>query len=160
MKKRIKALAALIVDSDVVADIGTDHAYLLIELFKNKQIKFAYAIDNKDGPIKNATNNLLNANCLDNCQVIKADGLSFLASHPIDTLIFAGIGGLNIIDIIKNNEEKLKNIKYIVTDIHRHEKEVIVYLKHLGYLIDDEVALKEKRKAYHLIRFKKQINKL
>ena len=57
MSKRIKEIASFIMPYKSVADIGTDHGYLLLEAF-NLGINFAQAIDNKVGPLNSAKNNL------------------------------------------------------------------------------------------------------
>lgn len=153
MKKRIKALAALVNDSKIIADIGCDHAHLIIELFNKNKIEFAYAIDNKDGPIRNATNNLINAGYMNKTKIIKADGLSFDFKQNIDTIILAGIGGINIVNILKKGQEKLKNIKYIIIDAHRHEDDVIAYLKEHNFNIKNDDYIIDNKKQYHLICF-------
>ncbi len=156
MANRIIELAKLIKKNSVIADIGTDHAYLIIELFKLNKIKYAYAVDNKDGPIRNAINNINKYNLEDKCKVIKADGLNFNVSKDIDTLVFAGLGGLNTIQIIEDNKKKLKYIKYIVTDIHRDDIKVKKYLNDLGFKVNKSVDIIDKKKGYHLVRYVKQ----
>jgi len=154
MSNRIKSLEDLIKKNSVVADIGCDHAYLIVELLLDKKIKYGYAIDNKDGPINNARKNITKFNLEDKCEIIKADGLSFNLNKKIDTLVFAGLGADNVINIIKVDKTKLKNIKYIVTDIHRNEPKLINYLKTLNYVIDKELSILDKKKKYHLVRYK------
>lgn len=153
MAKRIKTLASLIPNGSVVADIGCDHAYLIIELLKNNQIKYAYAIDNKDGPIKNAKNNIKRYNLEKFVEVIKANGLSFPFNKKINTLVFAGLGGNNVIDIINKDIDKLKNIDYIITDIHRDDLKVQKYLLSLGFKLTNSVDIIDKQKKYHLCRY-------
>lgn len=152
MANRIKTLVDLIKNNSVVADIGCDHAYLIIELLKQNKVIYAFGIDNKDGPINNAKTNL-SKYPFTNYSLIKADGLNFSFDKKIDTLVFAGLGGLNTIEIIDENKDKLKNIKYIVTDIHRDDNKVKEYLINLNYQIDEEINIIDKKKKYHLVRY-------
>lgn len=157
--RRIKELAKLIPNSAIVADIGCDHAYLIVELFKLNNLNFAYAIDNKDGPIKNAINNINKFNLNHKCKVIKADGLDFYFDRKIDTLVFAGLGGVNVINIIKKNIVKFKkNIKYIICDIHRDNKKFNLFLNFLNFELDKNFIIEQKNKKYYLCRYVKNEN--
>ncbi|MCQ2752926.1 MAG: class I SAM-dependent methyltransferase [Bacilli bacterium] len=153
MANRIKAIASLVPPNSVVADIGTDHAYLILELFKNQQIQYAYAIDNKDGPIANAKNNIEKHHLTDGCKVIKANGLDFPLDPKVNTLVLAGLGGMNIISILKHDEKKLKKIKTIITDAHRDNDKVTAYLLTLGYQVKEEKSIIDKKKKYQLIAY-------
>jgi len=154
MAKRINELAMLVKNNSVVADIGCDHAYLIVELFKQKKIKYAYAIDNKDGPVKNAINNINKYDLSDKCEVIKADGLSFDISKKVNTLVFAGMGGDNVIEIISKDISKIKNIKYIITDIHKNDKKLYEYLNTINFILDESKDIIDREKKYHLCRYK------
>ncbi|MCQ2794644.1 MAG: class I SAM-dependent methyltransferase [Bacilli bacterium] len=155
MANRIEEIAKLVPSKTVVADIGTDHAYLIINLLLSKKILYAYAIDNKTGPVQNALNNIKKYELEDKCEVIKADGLNFNMKSDINTLVFAGLGGLNVIKMINDNKAKLKYIKYIVTDIHRDDTKVREYLENFGFKVDTSIDIIDKKKGYHLVRYAK-----
>ena len=148
-------MAKLVPDDNIITDIGCDHAYLIIELFKLNKIKFAYAIDNKDGPIKNAIRNIDKYNLNDKCCIIKTNGLDFDFDKKIGTLIFADLGGRNAIKIIKNNIEKVQKIKYVVCDIRRNEKEFDCFLNFLNFRLDKDFFIVDHNKKYHLCRYAK-----
>lgn len=156
--KRIKELAKLVPDKTIVADIGCDHAYLIVELFKLNKLKFAYAIDNKDGPIKNAIKNINKFNLNDKCKIIKTDGLNFDFDKKIDTLVFAGLGGLNVIDMIQKNILKFKNVKYIICDIHRDNDKFDLFLSFLNFKLDKSLIVEQKNKKYNICRYIKNEN--
>lgn len=153
MANRIKALMDLVPNNSIVADIGCDHAYLIIELIKNDKAQYAYGIDNKSGPIKNAVTNVEKYQLFNRINIIKADGLDFNLDPKIDTLVFAGLGGMNVINIINKDKKKLKHIKYIVTDIHRDDAKVKEYLESLNYKVKESLDIIDKKKKYHLCRY-------
>lgn len=155
MANRIEEIAKLVPSKTVVADIGTDHAYLIINLLLSKKILYAYAIDNKSGPIQNAINNIKKYDLEDKCEVIKVDGLNFNLRKDVNTLVFAGLGGLNVIKMIEDNKAKLKYIKYIITDIHRDDIKVKEYLLNLGFKVSKSIDIIDKKKGYHLVRYAK-----
>ena len=48
---RLQAVADFVPSGCRVADIGTDHAYLAIELYKNDSSRFVIAADKNAGPV-------------------------------------------------------------------------------------------------------------
>ena len=73
----------------------------------------------------------------------------------IDTIIISGMGGLNVVGILKYKKELYKNVDTIIisanTDVDFVRREICK----LGYYIDDEVIVKEGNIIYPIIRFKK-----
>lgn len=53
LSKRLEMVAGL-VTQERIADIGTDHGYVPIYLYKQGRIKKAYACDVRKGPLENA----------------------------------------------------------------------------------------------------------
>ncbi len=84
----------------VVADIGTDHAYLPIELIRRGLAVRAVACDINRGPIERAVQNIRDAG-LENCiDTLLTDGLHGVERfRPTDILIF-GMGGELIVRIL------------------------------------------------------------
>ena len=84
----------------IVADIGTDHAYLPIEIIKRGLAKSAVACDINQGPIESARRNIEAAGLSDVIQTLRTDGLHGVEDyHPTDVLIF-GMGGELIVRIL------------------------------------------------------------
>ncbi len=52
LSKRLKAVADMVTEGNIAADIGTDHGYVPIYLIKNNISKKAYALDINEGPLK------------------------------------------------------------------------------------------------------------
>lgn len=150
---RIKKIAQLIPNNSIIADIGCDHAYLAIELFKLNKLKFAYLIDNKEGPIKNALKNIDKYKLNNKCKIIRTNGLNFNFDKKINTLIFAGLGGKNVIKIIEENFKKIENIKYIICDIRRDNEKFNYFLSFLNFKIDKYFIITDRKKKYHLYRY-------
>ena len=113
---RLKEISEYISLDDRVADIGSDHGYLLL-LLLDKGCKRLLGIENKNGPFLHLKENL-NQYLNDKIEVSFSDGLSYLPAD-INTLAFAGMGGKNIISILSNNESKLEQIEKIVVSKER-----------------------------------------
>ena len=57
ISKRLELVAGL-VSNEIIADIGTDHGYVPIYLYKQGKIKKAYACDVRKGPLEKCKQNI------------------------------------------------------------------------------------------------------
>ena len=149
--KRLKAISDFIYPYRRIADIGSDHGYLIKIAFDNNLIDYAYAIDNKEGPINSCKNNLKEYK---NVSYFLSDGLDDV-DESIDCVIIAGMGGMLIISILEKNKDKLKNIKRLILQANRDEYLLRKYLVENGFYIQDEKIIKEDNKYYEIDCFEK-----
>ena len=109
---RLDFIASLIDNKQaLVADIGSDHAFLAVKLLKNKQVKTVSNIEINQKPLEAGIKNL-KANFVykDTVNVIN-DGLkNWTLTKYFDYVVIAGMGGLNITEILKNAKVKIKNL--------------------------------------------------
>ena len=102
INNRLKQIGDLVEANSFCLDVGCDHALLDIYLVKkNKNIK-AIASDVKEGPLKNALENIKKEKLEDKIELRLGNGLDTY-SDDINTVIISGMGGRNIIGILKNN---------------------------------------------------------
>ena len=154
LSKRLESVASLIEENRSIIDIGCDHALLSIYIALNKKPNRVIASDNKEGPLEGAKENLKKYKVEDRVTLKLGDGVDPIESD-INTIIIAGMGGLNIVGILKYKRDLYKNVDTIIisanTDVDFVRKEICK----LGYFIDDEVIVKEGNIIYPIIRFKK-----
>ena len=105
---------------EVIADVGSDHAYLPIWLYLNQKIKKAYALDISENCVTKIKINLKKYNVPEDIVIpVLSDGLSCFDSeydfNELTDIIIAGIGGNNISKIIEKIYEtkNIKNINFI-----------------------------------------------
>ena len=114
MNKRLNALAEMVDKGSRVADIGTDHAYLPIELMNENKVSYAIASDIAAGPLQNAKDDIVAAGFEDKIETRLGAGLSTITkTDKIDTVVIAGMGGklmVQILDDALNNGFKFKNL--------------------------------------------------
>lgn len=152
MKTRIKELAKLIPPYKYLADIGCDHGYLIKEAFSEGVI-YAQAIDNKKGPLMQAQNNL--SEYKSKVDFFLSSGLKDLKDN-IEVVVIAGMGGNLIIDILKADLDKLKNVKRLIIQANKNIPEVREYItKNCGFKIAYEKIIFEDAIYYELIVFEK-----
>ena len=162
ISKRIQAVAAFIPPAKTIADIGCDHGYLIIEAFINHNISYAIAIDNEEKPLAQAKRNILPYSFYNNVRFSLSNGLSDL-NEAVDVIILSGIGGINALDIIKNNIENIKGARLII-QAARNLYNLRLGLNNLGFSISREEIIKDSNHFYEIIEFipnsKEKYNKI
>lgn len=137
------------VKGNTVADIGTDHAYIPIQLIKEKRADRVIASDIKDGPVNAAKRTVLKYGAENKIEIRKGPGLSILEKGEADTIIIAGMGGLLIEEIIKADKEKINGATLILQPMNG-QYELRKYLIDNGFEILKEDISVEGFKVYNL----------
>lgn len=151
---RLKTIGDLVSANSFCLDVGCDHAFLCIYLVKkNKNIK-AIASDVLEGPLKHARENIKREGLEKEIEVRLGDGLDTY-SDEVDTVIISGMGGRNMIGIFKKNIKVLKKIDTIIISPNNYQEDVKRFLCKNGFIIDDEVMVKEKKFIYQIIKLTK-----
>ena len=65
LDSRLSSVASLVRRGSVVADIGTDHGYLICWLIQNGISPYGIAADLRKGPLENARNTVVECNLED-----------------------------------------------------------------------------------------------
>ena len=99
LSERLLLTASFVRRGAVLADVGTDHAYIPAFLIKTGVISKAYASDINEGPLRNAEKTLKNENIL-GVSLIISDGLQNVPKRDISDVLIAGMGGELIAKII------------------------------------------------------------
>ena len=151
LSKRLQAIYDM-VPSGVAADVGSDHGKLIISLFEGGIISKGYAIENKKGPYTRLEKAIEDSGCKDHIIPMFSDGISQLPKD-VDIVILAGMGGTNIVDILKAHPGKLKNVRTIIVDAHNAIPEMRKAVCKMGYIIADEDIVQDSGKYYEIIKF-------
>jgi len=153
LSKRLKTIASMVPNS-IVADIGSDHGKLMIELFNSGKITKGYAVENKKGPYNRLVKALEEEGIIDSVIPMFSDGISDLPSS-VTTVVIAGMGGTLIVDILKKNQSKLENVDTLIIDAHSCIPFLREEISKMGYSIADEKIIKEDNIFYEIIKFNK-----
>ena len=98
---RLRALAALVPDGAVLADIGTDHAILPVSLLMAGRIPRAIASDIRSGPLDSARRTAERFAMQNRVSLRLGAGLETVAPFEADTVAIAGMGGETIAEILQ-----------------------------------------------------------
>lgn len=146
---RIDLIASLCNNSEVICDIGCDHAQVIVKAIKNYGVKFGYACDISEGPLKQAAINICNHNLKDKVKMILSDGFDNV-NDEFDTAILAGMGGILISNILSKGLDKIKNKKLII-EANSDVPMVREFLFNNNFIITDEYAIYDANKYYEII---------
>ena len=94
-------------------DVGTDHAYLPIYLFKRGRAGRCILTDLREGPLNNAKINW-EKNVGTVADVRQGNGLSVISEGEADIITISGMGGIEIAAIIEAGYSKLKTGQVLI----------------------------------------------
>ena len=92
LSKRLSVIASLVPFGARVCDIGTDHAFLAIELMRTKRACSVIATDVNEKPLQKAKINVEKSE-QSGITLRLCDGLEGVLPEEIDTVVIAGMGG-------------------------------------------------------------------
>ncbi len=152
---RMKCVASMVTEGNMVADIGCDHAYVSIYLMQQSIAKKVIAMDVRKGPLEIALKNVNKYGFNHEIETRLSDGLAKLKEKEVDTIIIAGMGGILISDILDVGKHILEQgVELILqpqSDIHIVREK----LHELGYSIVLEDMLIDMDKYYTVIKANK-----
>lgn len=149
--KRLVAIGKLVHEGAYIADIGADHGLLEQYIAYNLKDYHILAIENKDGPLSTLRSAV---ECLKNIIVSHSDGMNQVTSE-YDTVVLAGMGGDNIVNILSKNPKKLESVKQVIVDAHSYIPKVRKAMIDFGFDIDYEELVYEGGIYYIIISFKR-----
>lgn len=150
---RLQCVADMVKPCRLVADIGTDHAYIPMYLVQNGVAERAIASDVVDGPVKIAKENIAEQGLLNKIAVTKAYGLKAVADAEI--AVIAGMGGKLICDILKEDIAIAKSFESMVLQPMTCQDDLRRFLHQNGFAIIEERLAKEDDKIYNILAVEK-----
>lgn len=151
LDERLAAVAALVRPNSRVADIGTDHGYLIAWLLLEKKAVFGYACDIHQKPLDKARKTLKSCG-LEGCsRLILGDGLSGLLPEQVDDIVIAGMGAETILHILDKAGWQDPGQRFLLQPMSKHQL-LRAGLYQRGYEIIQEKAVIAKGIAYTVIQ--------
>lgn len=145
----------------LVADIGTDHAYLPIYLCEQKVLTpvdtpngahiCAVAADINKGPVERAEQHIAEARLTKYIRTVQTDGLTGLDAYDPDDIIIFGMGGELIASILAAAPWAGQVGKRLILQPMTHAEKLREYLLSAGYAIIGETLSCEGDRIYQTI---------
>ncbi|REB10002.1 tRNA (adenine-N(1))-methyltransferase [Sporosarcina sp. BI001-red] len=152
LSERLRLVASFAKQGTVLADIGSDHAYLPCWLIQEGQISRAIAGEVVKGPFESAKRNVAKEGLTDNIVVRLANGLqAILPEDGVETVTIAGMGGSLIASILENDPERLTGVKRIIVQPNIHAMAIREWAVRHSWGIVNEAILKEDHKIYEIL---------
>ena len=152
ISKRLELVASFVPQGAVLLDVGSDHAYLPIDLVERGRIEGAIAGEVVDGPYQSALKNVEAHGLKEKIQVRLANGLAaFEEEDQVSAITIAGMGGRLIATILEEGLGKLANVERLILQPNNREDDLRIWLQDHDFQIVAESILEEAGKFYEIL---------
>ena len=152
LSKRLQAVADLVSDGLVVADVGTDHGYIPIYLIETKKSPKAFAMDVNKGPLLRAKEHIAEHGLTSSIETRLSDGVRALKKGECECVVVAGMGGALTIKIMEEGKDIFRDLKEFVLQPQSELQKVRAYLYQNAYSIVEENMVLDDGKFYPMFR--------
>lgn len=152
ISKRLELVASFVPQGAILLDVGSDHAYLPIDLVEKGKIERAIAGEVVEGPYQSAVKNVEAHGLKEKIQVRLANGLAaFEEADQVSVITIAGMGGRLIARIIEEGLDKLASVERLILQPNNREDDLRIWLQEHGFQIVEESILEEAGKFYEIL---------
>lgn len=148
---RLDTIIKCVPHSHTIADIGTDHGYIPVDLIERGIAKYVIASDISSHSLEKARTLIRNRGLEDSISTRVGYGLSVLDPGEADTVIIAGLGGVLISEILEEDREIARTIDTFILQPMQWTRPLREYLLQNGYTIEDEILVCEGKNRYYVI---------
>lgn len=152
LSKRLAAIAGLVTEGALVADIGTDHGYVPIYLAETGKSGHVIAMDVNQDPLERASRHIREHGLECKIETRLSDGLKALKKGEADTMIAAGMGGGLVIRILEEAPEAVRDIREFILQPQSEIHKVRAYLNRNGFQLIEERMAEEEGKFYPMMK--------
>ncbi|MGN1400771.1 MAG: tRNA (adenine(22)-N(1))-methyltransferase [Bacillus sp. (in: firmicutes)] len=151
LSKRLHTVVSFVPHDSILADIGSDHAYLACYAVHKGIAAKAIAGEVSEGPWNSAYKQVRSEGLSDCIDVRKGDGLEVLEYGEATCITIAGMGGSLIASILDRGKDKLGNVKRLVLQPNIQAIKIRKWLLENDWELIDEVILEEGEKIYEVL---------
>lgn len=145
-------MADLVGEGCVLADIGTDHAYVPLFLLESGRIPSAIAMDVNRGPLERAKVNVRSCGYADRIDLRLSDGFAALMPGEAKSAVIAGMGGPLTIRILKEGARTVRALDECILQPQSEVEQVRAFLLGEGFSFLEEDMVEEDGKYYPMMK--------
>mgnify|MGYP001194446011 FL=1 len=151
---RLGMIAENIPRCSILADIGTDHAFIPIYAVVASLCEKAVAADVRPGPLMTARKNIIKHGLESRIETRLGNGLEPISEPECDVTVIAGMGGPLIRRILAESSEKAKKCRLLLLQPNNAPEALRKWLYENGFSIIGEDLAEDSGKLYCLIKAK------
>ncbi len=148
---RLLSAASFARSGAIVADVGTDHAYLPVYLVSNGIASRAVASDINKGPLVSAQKNIALKGLSHKIDTCLADGLDGIDEYSPEDIYILGMGGELIYRIVSGSELPKRHGVRLILQPMTHPQDLRCGLWRDGFDIIDECMVRDGERIYQII---------
>lgn len=152
---RLQAIVSLIPPSSRVLDIGTDHGQVPAYVLENHLADSVVATDIHEDPAEICRKYLRRQGVIKNATVLRTDGLHGIVLRTLDTVILSGLGGMEMVRIIResliDHDNSFPLGVHFLLQPQRSAEELRVFLEENGFHLVTERICIDREKMYTII---------
>lgn len=148
LSERILMAAKMVRKGSIVADIGTDHAYLPAWLVLNGICPSALACDLRKGPLDNAKNTVEAYGVADKITLRLSDGFDEIEPFEAQDFVMCGMGGTLMAELLSRAYWLKDSSKTVIAQPQSHAEDVRKFFAENGFKILCEDACLDSGKLY------------
>lgn len=152
LSPRLQALYDMVPEGLKLADIGTDHGWLPIDLVKSGRIPSAIAMDLREGPLDRAKAHIEEEGLSAKIKTRLSDGFSEFQAGEADCAVISGMGGIVMQRILREAENRLSSLQVLILQPQSEIPEFREFLHTEGFRLVDEKIAEEEGKFYFLMK--------
>ena len=160
MDSRLKAIMNFVPNGSRVADIGTDHGYLAIELIKSNIAEFVIASDKNAKPLAAAQKNTKEADVEGKINLRLGDGLQSIDTGEVNVICIAGMGGALMCNILDASPKVVAKVDKIILQPMNASEKIRQWAADNNFYIEDEDLAEVDNIIYEIFCLSRTFSKL
>lgn len=151
LSKRLRQVAEFVPQHSILADIGSDHAYLPLYLVQQGIVRHAIAGEVNPGPFEAARRTVTEWEMTEEIEVRRGDGLQVLTPFEVSAITICGMGGGTIANILRTGFDRLEGVQTLVLQPMNDSESVRRFLHRHDWKITAEAIIEEDEILYEII---------